>query len=48
MNSNTTKSIEVKALDSVKAVGNESAIKLSPLVGNFKTLIKKGNYHAKL
>lgn len=37
---------EEKILDSKKAVGNVSAIKLSPIKGNFETLIKKGNYHA--
>lgn len=42
------KHIEEKILDSRKAVGNVSAIKLSPIKGNFETLIKKGNYHAKL
>ena len=41
------KRIEGETLDSRKAVGNESAIKLSPIKGNLETTNLKGKFHAK-
>ncbi|MFZ4589424.1 MAG: hypothetical protein ACOYN6_00370 [Ignavibacteria bacterium] len=43
----TVKQFEEKILDSGKAVGNVSAIKLNPIKGIFETTNLKGIYHAK-